>query len=595
LLECAAHVALAALTALSWLGAGTLVLAPLGWTGGRALDALNRIGAGALAFALATFAAGWLGLLYAEAYVPLAVLAAAGGLLVCVRLLRGVRLPAGLPRWQLALAVLLGVYVLLAVVATCAPISSADALLHHAATPELFEQEHRIEETPWSWNSYQPYTVEMLITDGFLLWDSVQGAFAPLLLGLAALAAVIGAATRIGGSGVGLLAGAVLAAPFALWVATSTFVEPGLVLMIALAGWNLLDFGRRGTSGSVVLGGLFAGGAAGIKYQGALAAALLAVAAAVLLRRRVGLGTALAFAVPAAAVALPWYVKNAVLTGNPIYPFLFGGLNPEAERAAAESYGNYGHGESPLDLLLLPVRLLADADEFDRGEFASPLYLLFAPLALLPLAFRRPASVVLAAALVYVLAWFFGSQHLRFLAPLAAPLAVLSALGAVALAERGRAARLAVVTVVAGALATGLAVSLVYVGQFVPVVAGLESEREFLTEKSSYYEGIDWLNRNLPPDARVALGHLFLLHADRPAVYWSSDVLPTTAGPAESRAFFRRFGITHAEVFDWDVARKRQLGYAGARPIARLTVHAVTSRTLAEIGPPETVVVYALP
>lgn len=67
MLECAAHVALAGLTALSWLGAGSLVLAPLRSSGDRALDALNRIGAGALAFALATFAAGWLGLLYAEA------------------------------------------------------------------------------------------------------------------------------------------------------------------------------------------------------------------------------------------------------------------------------------------------------------------------------------------------------------------------------------------------------------------------------------------------------------------------------------------------------------------------------------------------
>lgn len=596
MLDCVAHVTLAALTGLSWLGAGSLVLAPLQASGDRVLDALNRIGAGALAFALATLAAGWLGLLYSEAYVPLALLAAAGGALAARRLLHGARRPARLPRWQLALAALLGLYVLLGLVATCAPISSADALLHHAAAPELFEHEHRIEETPWSWNSYQPYTVEMLITDGFLLWDSVQGAFAPFLLGLAALAAVVGAAARIGGSAVGLLAGAVLgAAPFALWVASSTFVEPGLVLMIALAGWNLVDFARRGAAGSIVLAGLFAGGAAGIKYQGALAAALLAAAAAPLLRRRLGVRAALAFGVTAAAVALPWYVKNALLTGNPFYPFVFGGLNPEAERAAAESYGNYGHGESALDLLLLPARLLADADEFDRGEFASPLYLLFAPLALLRPAFRRPATIVWAAGLVYLLAWFFGSQHLRFLAPLAPAFAILAALGAVALAARGPIARLAVVAIVAGALATGLAVALVYTSQFVSVITGRESTRQFLTEKSSYYEGIDWLNRNVPANARVALDHLFLLHLDRPAVYWSSDVLPTTAGPVESRAFFRRFGITHAEIFDWDVSRKRQLGYAGARPIARVTVHAVSSRTLSEVGPPETMVVYALP
>lgn len=596
MLDCAAHVALAAVTALSWLGAGSLLLAPLRPSGDRALDALNRIGAGALAFALATFAAGWLGLLYAEVYVPVAVLSAGGGLLVGARLLRGTRLPIGLPPWQLALAGLLGVYVVLAVLATCAPIASADALLYHAGLPELFEQRHRIVETPWVWHSYQPFAVELLITDGFLLGDSVQGAFVPLLLGLAALGAVVGAANRLGGRAAALLAGAILAAsPLALWSATSTFVETGIVLAIALAGWNLVEFARRGDISSLVLAGLFTGGAAGIKYQGAFAAAVLAAAGAVLLRRRLGARAVLAFAVPAAAVALPWFVKNAVLTGNPVYPFL-GGLNPEAERSAAEGWQAYGHGESPVDLLLLPVRLLADADEFDRGEFASPLYMLFAPLALLRREVRRPAAfVVLAAALVYLLAWFFGSQQVRYLAPLGPPLAVLAAVGVLGLAARGRAARLVTVTVVTGALASGLAVSLVYAAQFVPVVTGRESETEFLREKSSYYEGIEWLNRNLPPDARVALGHLFLLHLDRPGVAWFSDALPTTAGPGPSRAFFRRYGITHAAIFDWDVRRKRQLGYAGARPIARLTVHAVSSRTLAEVGPPETMVVYALP
>jgi hypothetical protein len=241
------------------------------------------------------------------------------------------------------------------------------------------------------------------------------------------------------------------------------------------------------------------------------------------------------------------------------------------------------------------VRLLADADEFDRGEFASPLYLLFAPVALLGRWPRWPLVAIWAAGLVYVLAWFFGSQQLRFLSPLGPAFACLAALGILALAAQGRAGRAVTVAVVTGALATGLAVSLVYTAQFVPVVTGRESEREFLTEKTSYYEGIDWLNRNLPPGSHVAIGHVFILHVDRPALWWSSDALPTTAGPSESRRFFRRYGITHAQIFDRDVARIRQLEYAGARRIARVTVHAVTSRTLAEIGPPETVAVYALP
>jgi len=64
-LECVAHVALAAASALAWLGAGSLVLAPLGRSSDRALDGLSRLGAGAVALALLTWTLGWLGLLYA--------------------------------------------------------------------------------------------------------------------------------------------------------------------------------------------------------------------------------------------------------------------------------------------------------------------------------------------------------------------------------------------------------------------------------------------------------------------------------------------------------------------------------------------------
>jgi 4-amino-4-deoxy-L-arabinose transferase-like glycosyltransferase len=599
LLDCVAHVALAAVTAVSWLGAGSLALAPLRSSGDRALDALNRIGAGALAFALATFAAGWLGLLYAEIYLVALAVAAAGGLLAARRLLRGARRPrlAAWARWEQAIAVLLAVYVVVALGVTCAPISSADALYHHAAAPELFEQGHRVVETPWSWNSYQPYTVEMLVTDGFLLWDSVQGAFAPLLLALAGLATVVAGAARLAGRAVGLLAGAVLFAnPFALWVASSTFVEPGLVLMVALAAWNLARALRGDARAEAfVLAGLFAGGAAGTKYLGAVAAVLLAGAGVVLLGRRLTPARAVAFAVPAVAVALPWYVKNAVLTGNPLYPFFFGGQNPEAERAAFESFESYGHGESLGDLLLLPLRLLADADEFDRGEFASPLVLVFAPLAFLVPRARRPALVVSVAAVVYVVSWFFGSQHLRFLAPVAPPLAVLAALGIVAFVARSYVTRVVGVAVVAASLATGLAVSAVYAAQFVPVLVGAQSEREFLTENSPYYEGVDWLNRNLPPDAHVLLGFVFALHVDRPTVVWTADALPSTAGAEETRAFFRRFRLTHAAVLGRPGEMPGQLRYVGAREIGSVTVHNITSRTLNERGPSETMVVYAVP
>src|SRR6266511_3375493 len=377
MLECLAHVALACVTALGWLGAGSLLLAPLGSTGDRALDSLNRFGAGAVAFALLTFAAGWLRLLYAAAYIPLLIAAAVFGAVELLRLLRGAQRPraSSWPRWQLALAALIGVYLLAALVVTAAPISSADALFYHANQPKLFEQAHRIYEVPWAWQSYQPFTVEMLVLDGFLLWDSVQGAFAPLLLGLGAAAVVLTAARSLAGRGIALLAAAIfLAQPFALWLMSSTFAEPAGAFLVALAVANLVRFAREGRTELLVLAGLFTGATAGIKYIAAGAAAVVAVSAAVVFRRQITARRALAFAVPAALVALPWYVKNLIVTGDPLYPLLRGWPNEEARAAAHDSFELYGSGHSPLDLLLLPVRLLVDGEPFDRAEFVSPLF-----------------------------------------------------------------------------------------------------------------------------------------------------------------------------------------------------------------------------
>jgi hypothetical protein len=599
LLELVAHVGLAALTALAWLGAGSLVLRRArGAVADTLLEALNELAAGAVAFALLTFLAGLSGLLYPAPFIVLTACAALAGAFRAVGLSRRSGRPRirALPPWERALVALLVLYVLLAVVATAAPISSEDALAYHAAGPALFESSHELRELWWSWESYQPFTVELLVLDGFLLWDSVQGAFAPLLLGLAALAAVVGAAERIAGRTVALLAGAIFfAQPFMLWQMTSTFVEPGLALAVALVCWNLWRFGQVGSTWCVGLAGLFAGAAAGMKYTGLAAAVVLAVVGAFLLRRRLRWVHLAAFALPALVVALPWYLKNAVQTGNPFYPLVFGAVNAEATRDLEAVLDGYGHGRSFFDAILLPVRLLGDADAFDRGDLVSPLLFLCAPLVLLLRPLRRVVLPVWLGVGAYLAAWFLGSQQARFLVPLMPVLALLAAVGIVAVARAGRLGRLLTVAVVSAALVSGLGISTVYASRLVPAAAGLRSDEEFLLGAASYQGAVSWVNRHLPADARVLTDVRGTLHLDRPYVTWTPSALPSDAGADEVRAFVRRQALTHAVVRASNDPHVRQVQVAGGRMIGRLTARQVTSRTLDELGPPEIFVVYAFP
>jgi hypothetical protein len=563
------------------------------------LDVLNLLGIGAVSFALLTLAAGWSRLLYPAAYVPVYARTGLLGAPEAVRRLRGRRRLSlrSWRWWELCLLGLLVFYVALDLLAVCAPISSPDALLYHAANPALFEESHRIFEVPWNSSSYEPFSVEMLVLDGFLLWDSVQGAFAPLLLALVALGAVMGFSWRIAGRSAALLAGAVFfAQPFMVWEATSVFIESGLACALALSAWNLYRFVRYSERSGLLLAGIFAGSAAGMKYLGLIAALTLAAVAAIVIGRRLNYRVALAFGLPAVAVALPWYVKNALLTGNPFYPHVFGGLNPSAARELDSSMRSFGHGRAPLDFLLLPVRLLADAKPFDAGEFLSPLFLVFAPTALLISRARNAVLAAWAGVLIFVVAWFVTTQQARFLVPLMPVLAVLAALGALTLSSQGRLGRVLVVAGTAAALAVGLGASVVYAAQFAPVVVGTESRDQFLTEKVSNYEGVEWLNRQLGPEDKVATDIWALLYLNVPYTTFGTmgDVLPLNAGAQATRSFVAKQGVTRIAILDSDKERERQVGYLNARLIARVSVRSVQSRTRGDFGPRHDMLVYAV-
>jgi hypothetical protein len=588
-------VALAGLTALGWLGLGSLLLARVPRSGDALLDGLNRFGVGAVGFALLTFLAGLAGLLYPAVYVPILVACAvAGG--AALRRVERVRGSEPLTRWELSLAVAIGVTVLLAVVAAGAPVTAFDSLHYHASAPARFAEARQLLEFEWGWSSYQPFTVEMLVTDGVLLWDSIQGAFAPLLLALGALAATIGMGARVGGRGLGLLAGAIFfVQPLMAFEASGSLVENGLAFAAALAAWNIAVFVRTGQHAAIGLAGLFAGAAAGMKYVGLFVLLAAGVALLLFARRRLGAVPLALFAVPAALVALPWYVKNLVQTGNPLFPFVFGGVSEYGERWVESGIHEHGHGRGPMDALLLPFRLLTEGDDFDRGSWLSPLFLLFAPLSLLDERRRRWCKLVLTVAGLYLAAWFLTSQQARFLLPLAPVLAVLAALGVVALARRGRLGWLVAPLAAGAALVTGFTMSAAYDAQFAPVALGLEDRDDFLAEKTPYYDGVVRLNRMLGEDDVALLDFAAVLYVEDPYVVWTPMVLPIQAGADETRRFASEERLTHAAVLDVNLeARRPQLEELGARRIASVSVTAPLFGLRITAGQPELLHVYEL-
>jgi hypothetical protein len=594
--EWLAHIALAAVQVLAWFGAGSLLLRRLR-TGLPAVDALNAFGAGAVAFALATLAVGLSGLLHAAVVAAMTATGAVAGAIVLRGAARRLAVPRlrGRPRWQLALVLASVLTILLALVAVGAPVNSYDGLAYHVSVPAIYADHGRIVELPWSWHSYQPFTVEMLITDGLVLWNPVQGAFASLALWLGGAAAVIVGGRLVGGSAVGFLAGAIfLTQPLVAWEATASLVDVGIAFVVALAALNVLVWARTQATAPLVAAGIFTGAGAGMKYVGLYAA--LAVAVAVLLAspRHVRLRALGVVAFPAALVALPWYAKNLALTGNPFFPFVFGGIGEAARDAIARNLDSYGFGRSPLDALLVPFRLLADGDAFDGGDWLSPLVIFVPPLALLDRSRRRGVTIALVASLVYATCWFATSQQARFLIPLVPVLAVLAALAVSAIVRRGRIARGLGLTAAAAALAANVAIFAVFSAQFFPVVLGFESEQQFLSKRTWYYDGIAWLNTELDRPGGVLIDFASP-YLERPYVLWTPLVLPPEGPPSTARRLARSEDLAYAALLETDdPVRRRFLAAMGARQVATVDVHTAFLGLREWGGAPRKLLIYRL-
>ncbi|MBI5292281.1 MAG: hypothetical protein HY872_10445 [Chloroflexi bacterium] len=135
----------------------------------------------------------------------------------------------------------------------------------------------------------------------------------------------------------------------------------------------------------LALAGAFAGLAFAAKYTAAGAAIGLAVAVAALgggtLTQRAQRLTV--FGAGAVVFVLPWLIKDWALTGNPVYPFFFGGRFWDSWRAAW--YARGGTGLPPWRLLIAPWEMTVQGAEGAPGYAATlgPLWLALLPAVLI--------------------------------------------------------------------------------------------------------------------------------------------------------------------------------------------------------------------
>ncbi len=214
------------------------------------------------------------------------------------------------------------------------PEYSYDGTTYHLGFVARYLREHHLPAITENFYANFPQGLEMLYLFAFSIGQHSAAAMTQLLFWFAAALGVAGYGARIGRPQAGIGAAVLMfLAPVAGWDASTAYVDAGQAsvcfgLFYALEIWRVAEpeNGEKPEPRNdhlLVIAGILAGFAAAIKYPGLIAVAYaLAVVIFTLRKRPVSiLRPFVLVTLLACVLVVPWLVKNAMVTGNPVTPF----------------------------------------------------------------------------------------------------------------------------------------------------------------------------------------------------------------------------------------------------------------------------------
>ena len=322
-----------------------------------------------------------------------------------------------------------------------------DALTYHLSFPARYLAENGVVMTPFSHLSGYIVNTQML----YLLALALDGDGLAVLInfefGLLTITTVSLLASRVSQRAALLAPLFLLADPLFQYELGWAYADLSLAFYATLAGaafsaWLNDDRDTRALS----IAGVCCGLACATRYLGASVGLALVVLAWLPPRHRKireNLRASALLAVLSALVMLPWLIRNAALTGNPITPLLQSLFHaagaefipPIVMEQNAGFLRFVGMGRDLPALFALPWNLVINSEpgtyKDSFGFQIGPLYVVGVLAALVVTAARRHSlvSALAKVALIYTILWFYAFQEARFLLPIFPMLAVVGAVG----------------------------------------------------------------------------------------------------------------------------------------------------------------------
>jgi len=431
------------------------------------------------------------------------------------------------------------------------PPHTPDEAIYHLSVTKRFVQQGRVFPVADNWAGNVPFLIQMLYAICLMARADIAAKLFSLCLALVCSLSLYAFGKRFLGRRVGLLAMfGFFAAGMVVEVAVTSRIDVSLAGMLFLALYAMMVYFDTGQCGWFYTSAMLAGFALGIKYSAGIAICFLAIMFLVeSALRRVGAVTiikrGILYSAILAAVASPWFIKNLIWFGNPVYPFITGEaadltpghfryFDPE-DQTRLDAHFERARRAMP-DVAVDRERQMANAaskrvvrhpfrfweyftrpDAYNMAEDSQyPNYLfLFAPLILLV---RRNRWLIWLGlfSIIFFVATISISWIARLLLPVYPPLTLISAYALTRLADRAaRFDRHAIYTFGARllpALAVALALGpTLLIGSLHSIstndmsfITGRISRSEYM-KKFYYYPPSYFINHSTPEGSRVMM------------------------------------------------------------------------------------------
>ena len=415
------------------------------------------------------------------------------------------------------------------------PPISRDALIHHLAIPKLWLLHGGFYEIPWADFSYFPMNIDLLYLIPLYFKNDIVPKFIHLAFGFGTGLLIYSYVKNRFNRNWGLLGFLIFfTTPIIVRLSTTAYVDLGMAFFItasilAFVRWR--DDGYKNTKW-LILSAICMGLAAGSKYNALIAWFFLNLMLVFCYSRDNGktlpaLKYGVVFFAITFLIASPWYIKNYILTANPLYPLFDNFFKDNNLAGAVNNNWTAGifqrretmFGEGFWETIFVPVRIFFQGRDGYAQYFdgvLNPILIIMLPFAFLNKYLKRDKTFFFLFSVFFLfMAYFLTVIRVRYILPVIPFLTILSVVGIKNIVEwadkKPNPLRRTGLIGISAVIMILISLNVLYLKDYfnavqpVRYVFGQETKDEFLTCHMGSYPAVEYINKNLPDNVRISL------------------------------------------------------------------------------------------